>query len=324
MKKIITILLTFTCISCIEVDKRDDAVRPAMINLLQSGKLNIMDSNGNLLTKGKMGFLSLLPGEKFLIMIEYFNQFGVKATTTINWTIAVPSTASISSNEITALAAGTTFISGSVGEVHISINLTVVSNANAVASVIIATPAKTSLAINETVQLTASVKNIGGAELSGKAIEWFTENSNFATVSATGLVTALTNGSVEIHAKSEGVKSNSIKFNIGTVAGQRAGTFQSAGGYSASGSVTATESGNNVAIQLSPDFSASVALGTYIYLANSTSGSTVKSAGLELGQWTPTGTKSYSAAGVTLNQYKYVVVLCKPAGVIFGFAELKP
>ena len=152
----------------------------------------------------------------------------------------------------------------------------------------------------------------------------FSPAVNFATVSATGLVTALTNGSVEIHAKSEGVKSNSIKFNIGTVAGQRAGTFQSAGGYSASGSVTATESGNNVAIQLSPDFSASVALGTYIYLANSTSGSTVKSAGLELGQWTPTGTKSYSAAGVTLNQYKYVVVLCKPAGVIFGFAELKP
>jgi hypothetical protein len=40
-------------------------------------------------------------------------------------------------------------------------------------------------------------------------------------------------------------------------------------------------------VKLSNNFQASVALGTFIYLANSTSGGNVKSAGLDLGQWSP-------------------------------------
>jgi hypothetical protein len=126
-----------------------------------------------------------------------------------------------------------------------------------------------------------------------------------------------------VHAKVEGVKSNSIRFNVGATTNMRTGTFQSAGGYSSVGSVTVEETSGKLIVKLSNDFQASVALGTFIYLANSTTGSAVKSAGLELGQWS-SGAKTFEASGVTLNQYKHVVVLCKPAGVIFGFAELKP
>jgi hypothetical protein len=83
------------------------------------------------------------------------------------------------------------------------------------------------------------------------------------------------------------VKSNILKFNVGAVAGVRTGTFQSAGGYSTVGSVTVEELGGKLVVKLSNNFQASVALGTFIYLANSTSGGNVKSAGLDLGQWSP-------------------------------------
>jgi len=119
------------------------------------------------------------------------------------------------------------------------------------------------------------------------------------------------------------VKSNILKFNVGAVAGVRTGTFQSAGGYSTVGSVTVEELGGKLVVKLSNNFQASVAPGTFIYLANSNSGGNVKSAGLDLGPWS-SGAKQFAVPRVTLNQYKFVVVLCKPAGITFGFAELKP
>lgn len=311
------------CLSCIGVDVRDAAVRDAVINVLATDKLMIKDSNGVSITKGSSAFLSLMIGEKQLITVEYYNQYGVKEEPTLTWTVATPSVASVVANEITALAAGTTFISAGVGNATISINLTVVSSGNSVASVTLAAPVSTSLQVGQMVQLSAEPKDISNNLLIGKTVEWFTENASIVTVSSTGLVTAAGNGSAEVHAKVEGVKSNSIKFNIGAAAGVRTGTFVSSGGYSAVGSVTMEEMGSKVVVKLGSNFQASVALGTYIYLANSTTGGTVKSAGLELGQWS-SGAISFDVPGVTLNQYKYVVVLCKPAGVTFGFAELKP
>jgi hypothetical protein len=323
MKIKLLILSMVYCVSCIGVDVRDAAIREATINVLASSKLAIKDSNGVTTNKGPLAFLGLMTGEKQLVTIEYFNQYGVKEDPTLVWTVAVPSVASVTANEITALAAGTTFISASVGKVNISINLTVVATSNSVASVMVATPSTTSLQLGQAVQLSAVPKDIGSNILSGKTIEWFAENASIVSVSSTGLVTALANGTAEVHAKVDGVKSNSIKFNVGAAAGSRTGTFVSSGGYSSVGTVTMEEMGSNVVVKLSSNFQASVALGTFIYLANSTTGGTVKSAGLELGQWS-SGATSFSVPGVTLNQYKYVVVLCKPASVTFGFAELKP
>jgi hypothetical protein len=323
MKNRLLILYMVCCLSCIGVDVRDAAVREAAINVLASGKLTIKDSNGVSINKGPLAFLGLMTGEKQLVTVEYFNQYGVKEEPTLTWTVAVPSIASVTANEITALSAGTTFISAFVGKVNVSINLTVVANSNAVASVMVAAPSTTSLQLGQTIQLSALPKDISNNTLSGKTIVWFTENASIVSVSSTGLATAVANGTAEVHAKVDGVKSNSIKFNVGATAGVRTGTFVSAGGYSSVGTVTMEEVGSKVIVKLSSNFQASVALGTFIYLANSTTGGTVKTAGLELGQWS-SGAATFDVPGVTLNQYKYVVVLCKPAGVTFGFAELKP
>ncbi len=301
----------------------------AVANVIASGKLVVMDNAGGILAKGPFALLGLQKSEKQLVTLEYLNEFGVKEDKTFTWIVEKPSVASVSANnEITALAAGSTLLSATTGDASIRINLTVVENNNDVASVILAPPASSTLGISETAQLTATLKNSNNENLSsnGQTIEWFSENSSILTVSSTGLVTAKAEGVAEVHAKANGsIKSNSIKFTVllSSAASSRTGTFQSAGGYSAAGSVSVTEMAGNLVVSLGADYEASVALGTYIYLANSTFGGSVKSAGLELGQWS-SGAKTFQAPGVTLNQYKYVVVLCKPASVTFGFAELNP
>lgn len=72
-----------------------------------------------------------------------------------------------------------------------------------VASVVVS-PATTSLDPGETLQLTATAFDESGAALAGRALTWTTGNPNVATVSATGLVTASSGGSVQISATSEG------------------------------------------------------------------------------------------------------------------------
>lgn len=316
---VISLLLS----GCIGTDYRDDALREPALTLLSSNRLMIKDNAGNPIEKGSLGFLGLVVGEKQVVQFDYLNSYGVKENPVITWQVANPAIASVNNNEINALSVGSTFISATVGTATVAINLTVAANGISVATVMIASPTTTVLQPNQTVQLVASAKDVSGNLLMGKPIEWFTENAAIVTVSTNGLVTAVGNGSGEVHAKVEGVKSNSIKFNVGTVAGVRTGTFQSAGGYSSVGSVIVQEMGSKVVVTLSSNFQASVALGTFIYLANSTSGGNVKSAGLELGQWS-SGAKTFDVPNVSLNQYKYVVVLCKPAGITFGYAELKP
>lgn len=308
---------------CIGLDTRDDAIREVKFSIVATTKVVVTDEAGNLVPKGSTARLALLAGEKEPIQTEFLNKYGVKEAKSLVWISSMPSVGNVTNNEVNALAAGTCFLSSTIEGKSITINLTVVANAtNDVASVTISAPSTTSLSIGGTSQLTAIAKNMNGTTLNGKTFEWFSENANILTVSSTGLVTAIANGEAEVHAKVEGIKSNSITFSVGSI-NQLTGTFQNAGGYMAKGTVTAKEQNGKLIVELGSDFSASVALGTFIYLANSTSGSTVKSAGLELGQWS-SGPKTFEVSGVTLNQYKYVVVLCKPAGVTFGFAELKP
>jgi hypothetical protein len=62
-------------------------------------------------------------------------------------------------------------------------------------------------------------------------------------------------------------------------------------------------------------------------MANVTNGSQVKANGLEVAQITTNGAKSFNLSalrpGIKLTDYSYVIILCKPASVTFGYAELK-
>ncbi len=81
-----------------------------------------------------------------------------------------------------------------------------------VATVVVSPPA-TTLAPQQTVQLTAALRDAAGNSLSGRSIAWSASPSQGATVSGTGLVTAIAAGVVTVTATSEG-KSGSAQVTV--------------------------------------------------------------------------------------------------------------
>jgi alpha-tubulin suppressor-like RCC1 family protein len=76
-----------------------------------------------------------------------------------------------------------------------------------VASVTIV-PSTLSLTVGQTQQLTAVLRDAAGAELSGRAVAWTTSDAAVASVSTSGVVSALNTGSATIEATSEGQTGN--------------------------------------------------------------------------------------------------------------------
>lgn len=268
--------------------------------------------------------VALMSGQMSVLTAAYFDPYGISQDVTFVWSSTVPSVATVDAQgKVTAIMDGQTIVQPSYnGFAGPPINVTVVSDLTSVAFVQVTSP-KTSLTLGEKVQLTASVRNINNEILPGKTVEWFSENSSIVTVSTSGEVTAVGQGVAEVHAKSEGVKSNSVIFTIGT---SRDGSFVPAGGYQARGTAILKNENNQLILELSSDFQTSFALGTYIYLANSTNGGTVKTSGFEVAQISTNGAKSFNITQINPNinlfDYRYVIILCKPAGLTFGFADL--
>jgi hypothetical protein len=75
------------------------------------------------------------------------------------------------------------------------------------------TPASAGLFVGGTTQLTATAKDANGSVLSGRTVSWSSSSTTVATVSATGLITAVGAGSAGITATSEG-KSGSATVNV--------------------------------------------------------------------------------------------------------------
>ncbi len=73
----------------------------------------------------------------------------------------------------------------------------------AVASVDV-TPTASSLAPSSTVQLTATPKDAGGNALGGRSVTWSSSDAGVASVSTSGLVTAVAAGTAQVTASSEG------------------------------------------------------------------------------------------------------------------------
>ena len=268
--------------------------------------------------------VALMPAQSTQLSATYFYEYGMEDEATLQWTSTDPQVAAVNEDGVLlANQPGQAVITAAYKTaVSDAVNVTVVADENGVASVEVTSP-KSVLSIGEKVVLSVAVKNINGENLEGKTVEWFSENSEIISVNDQGEVTALVNGLAGVHAKSENVKSNSIEFVIGT---SRSGTFVPAGGYNAEGMAVLRLSGGDVILELSDNFKTSFALGTFVYLSNSTSGSSTFSNGLELGQITTDGAKTFNVSvidpSIGLFDYRYVIILCKPARVTFGYADL--
>ena len=69
---------------------------------------------------------------------------------------------------------------------------------------VIVSPLTSLLLVGDTLRLTASTRDTSGTPLLGRVVAWSSESPTVATVSSTGLVTAIAPGSVRISALSEG------------------------------------------------------------------------------------------------------------------------
>jgi hypothetical protein len=270
--------------------------------------------------------VALRIGEMADLSAKYFDEYGIEKQVNFFWVSSQNQIISLnSSGKITGVGAGTTQVypqyQSTIGS---SINVTVVPNDSAVAKVNISS-VKTSLALNERINLSIVAQNINNQSISGGNVEWVSENQAIAIVNASGEVTALANGVTSIFARVNGVKSNVLEFTVGS--SQLLGTFISTGGYKAIGTATLKDLNGQIILDLSSNFETSFALGTFIYLANSTSAANVRSSGLEVAEIKNNGAKTFNItqikANAKLSDFKFVVILCKPATLTFGFAELK-
>ena len=269
--------------------------------------------------------IALLIDNSTVATASYFNEFGVLEETTVSWSTEPSNIASVNADgKVTGISPGQAQLFATFEEFVDSVRISVVLNENAAASVDISV-SKTSLNIGESLPITYIIKNINDEPITTSTIQWQSSNESVVTIMADGTLSAVGNGTATVVGIADGVYSNEIKF---TVSGTLMGTFVPQGGYLASGTATLKTESGNLILEFSSDFTTSFALGTYIYLANSIiSGPAVQSGGIELGQISMNGMHSWNVTqlfpGTTASQYQYVVILCKPANLLFGYAQLQ-
>ena len=198
-------------------------------------------------------------------------------------------------------------------------------------------PEDTALEVGDTLQLTAQLANVPPSSSEDDlTLMWNSSRPEVLAVDNGGLVTALSEGTAEVTAVADGVTSDPFPLAVGeavveppVAASERTGALMGQGGYTAEGTVTLSEDEDgNVILSTSQDFNVSVALGTFLYLSDSESGPATATNGLEVADVSEatTGAQTFNVTqldtSVRLDSYRYVVVLCKPARLTFGTAEL--
>jgi uncharacterized protein YjdB len=127
---------------------------------------------------------------------------GDSVAVSVTWSSSNTAVATVSSSGLmTAVAAGQATISATGGAKTAAATATVTNVP--VASVAVS-PTTASLTVGQTAQLTATPEDSSGSPLSGRVVTWATSNASVATVSMTGLVSAVGAGSATITATSEG------------------------------------------------------------------------------------------------------------------------
>jgi len=305
------LVLSALLVSCIGTDVVDDANDLFPI-IIQSPAQN-----------------SLLIGETITLTAERQTTSGETIPTeAFTWASSNPEVASVSpQGAVEALAAGQTRVTAAVGaSVSEALLLTVVANEDQVAEITV-TAERMSLEIGEMLQLMAMAKNVLGDNIPGQMFSWQSSDENVVTVDGGGLLMATGNGSAEIVAQIDEVESPPFSVIVGATA--RTGTFRGSGSYSAKGmgTLSLNEAGELI-LTTSEDFETEFAAGTFLYLANSTSGPTVAAEGVEIADISDnlSGAQTFNVSeinqNIELDTYRYIIILCKPFRITFGLADL--
>ena len=154
---------------------------------------------------------TLAVSETVQLTVVVASSSGAPLAKTIDWSSGDTQTATVSSaGVVTALRAGSTTITatseGKSGTASIVVLATTPPPPPPPAPVATVTvsPASASVESAKTVQLTATLHDASGNQLTGRAITWTSLNPSVATVSTSGLVSGITAGTANVFAASEG------------------------------------------------------------------------------------------------------------------------
>jgi len=187
------------------------------------------------------------------------------------------------------------------------------------------------ITISETYQFNSIFLNNVGEE-EDAIIAWSSSNTDVATISSTGLLTAIAEGSTNILASvnsGDDLIETSITLTVlnDTVTDPglitKSGTIMTTSSYILSGTFTLSEQENSTDLLLSinSDYEADTALpGLYIYLTNNPS--SVANA-LNLGPVSVfNGAHQYTIPDTNINAYSHILYWCEPFSVKVGDAEI--
>jgi trimeric autotransporter adhesin len=121
----------------------------------------------------------------------------------ITWTTSNPAISSVDgAGNISAIAVGTDTVTAAAGGQNA---ICVVTVTNVPVKSLTLGPANPSVIIGQTTQLTATAKDSVGDVLTGRVVTWTSQSTNIATVSPSGVVTGVAQGTDSIIATCEGI-----------------------------------------------------------------------------------------------------------------------
>lgn len=165
----------------------------------------------------------------------------VLAGRTIDWTTSNAGAATVSNGLVTAVAPGlatiTATVEGKTADAAITVQIVPVAT-------VTIDPPTSNILVGGTEQLVVTLKDAGGATLSGRTVTWTTSNDAKASVTASGFVTAIAGGIVTITATSE----TKIGTATLTITGPNSPTITAIAPDTLAPSATMTIAGTNFAI----------------------------------------------------------------------------
>ncbi len=176
---------------------------------------------------------TLTAGDTLRLVATTRDSMGTTLTgRTITWSSSDPAVGSVSSSgTVTAVVAGSVTITASSEGKHADAQITVLLPP---ASTVTVSPDAATIFVGDSVTLTATARDAGGAVIQGKVAHWTSSAPAVASVSAAGVVTALAPGNTVVNAQLDAfVVSAQIEVQpvvVLDVAHQASLTFDKAGG----------------------------------------------------------------------------------------------
>jgi uncharacterized protein YjdB len=146
---------------------------------------------------------SVTVGQTLQLSASALTSSGQALSRTFNWTSSDATKASVSATGLVTAVREATSLTVTATADGISGTATLVIAPAPVATVEVTVPAPTVIA-GQSLQATVVVKDASGSALTGRTVAWSSGNSTVATVSTAGLISALTPGTAQITATSEG------------------------------------------------------------------------------------------------------------------------